>query len=116
MNDLHGFDLSDLSHIKSRTNSVGYGSEKAVSEVFPLKGRIYFFFILFLAICSLGLRAQDAASFRVGGLVHDGTGAVIPGAEVMLRQADAGTALTKRQTGRGVSRLLSPLRAITRSK
>jgi len=33
------------------------------------------------------LRAQDAQSLRVGGLVHDATGSVIPGAKVSLRLA-----------------------------
>jgi hypothetical protein len=79
----------------------------AVLEVFPLKGRIYFFFIL--AICSLGLRAQDAASFRVGGVVHDGTGAVIPGAEVTLRQADSDTPFTQATNGQGSFQIAVPV-------
>ncbi len=73
-----------------------------------MKGRIYFFFILFLAIGSLGLRAQDAASLRVGGVVHDGTGAVIPGAVVALRQADAETALKQETDGQGSFQIAVP--------
>ncbi len=73
-----------------------------------MKGRIYFFFILFLAIGSLGLQAQDAASLRVGGVVHDGTGAVIPGAVVALRQADTETALKQETDGQGSFQIAVP--------
>jgi hypothetical protein len=83
-------------------------SGPAALEVFPLNGRIYFFFILFLAICSLGLQAQDAASFRVDGVVHDGTGAVIPGAEVTLRQADSDTPFTQATNGQGSFQIAVP--------
>ncbi len=73
-----------------------------------MKGRIYFLFILFLAIFSLGLRVQAAESYYVTGLVHDKTGAVIPGAEVTLRQAGAGTALTAQTDGHGSFQIVVP--------
>ena len=65
-------------------------------------------FILFPAIFSLGLRAQGAANYCVTGWVHDGTGAVIPGAEVTLRQVGAGTALTKETDGQGSFQIAVP--------
>ena len=64
-----------------------------------MKGRIHLVSILFLAILPLGLRAQ--AGFRVGGVVHDATGGVIPGAEVTLRQSNAGAPLTQQTDGQG---------------
>ncbi len=59
-----------------------------------MKGRVHFVFILFLAILTLGLRAQTSAGFRVAGVVHDATGGVIPGAEVTLRQSNQSNAAT----------------------
>jgi hypothetical protein len=76
-----------------------------------LKGRIYLFFILFLAIFPLGLRAQAPKSFRVGGVVHDATGGVIPGAEVTLRQSNqsnAATPLTQQTDGQGSFQFFVP--------
>ena len=75
-----------------------------------MKGRIHFVFILFLAIFPLGLRAQ--AGFRVGGVVHDATGGVIPGAEVTLRQSNqsnAGAPLTQQTDGQGSFQFVVPI-------
>jgi hypothetical protein len=79
-----------------------------------LKGRLHLVFILFLAILPLGLRAQ--VGFRVGGVVHDATGGVIPGAEVTLRQANlsdagqsnAGAPLTQQTDGQGSFEFVVP--------
>ena len=76
-----------------------------------------FLFILFLAIFSLGLPVLAAESYYVTGLVHDKTGAAIPGAEAALRRAGAGTALTTQTDGHGkFSRSLFRLQAIMRSR
>ena len=77
-------------------------------EDFPLKGRICIVFILFLVIFPFGLRGQGAVILRVGGLVHDATGGVIPGAEVMLRPASAGAALTQQTDGQGSFQIAVP--------
>ncbi len=72
-------------------------------EVVPLKGQVYFVFILLLTIFPLGLRAQ-AAGLRVAGVVHDATGGIIPGAEVTLRQpsqSNAGSPQTQQTDGQG---------------
>jgi len=50
---------------------------------------------------AFGLRAQDAQSLRVGGLVHDATGSVIPGAEVNLRLARTDAPLSQVTDGQG---------------
>ena len=73
-----------------------------------MKGRIYFVLHFFLAIGSSGLRAQGAASLRVTGVVHDGTGAVIPGAEVTLRQAGTEAAFTQETDGQGSFQIAVP--------
>ncbi len=73
-----------------------------------MKGRIYLLFILFLAICAVGLPAQDAATLRVGGVVHDGTGAVIPGAEVTLRQAGSDASFKQETDGQGTFQIAVP--------
>ena len=73
-----------------------------------MKGRIYFLFSLILAIFSLGLRARGVEGYFVTGLVHDGTGAVIPGAEVILRQVGAGAALTKQTDAQGSFQIAVP--------
>jgi hypothetical protein len=71
-----------------------------------LKGRVHLVFILFLAIFPLGLRAQSG--FRVAGVVHDATGGVIPGAEVTMRQANAGAPLTQQTDGQGSFQFVVP--------
>jgi len=73
-----------------------------------LKGRICYLFIIFLAICPLGIGAQGAESYSVTGLVHDGTGAVIPGAEVTVRKAGTGTAFAKETDGQGSFEIAVP--------
>jgi hypothetical protein len=75
---------------------------------FPLKGPIYFLFILFLAVFSLGPRAKGSTIYSVNGSVHDGTGAVIPGAEVTLRQAGTDAAFTKETDGQGSFQIAVP--------
>ena len=71
-----------------------------------MKGRVHLVFILFLAIFPLGLRAQSG--FRVAGVVHDATGGVIPGAEVTMRQANAGAPLTQQTDGQGSFQFVVP--------
>jgi hypothetical protein len=86
------------------------------SEAGYLKGWIHLVFILFLAIFSLGLRAQAPKSYRVSGVVHDATGGVIPGAEVELRQAKLSNAgpsnvavpLTQQTDGQGSFEFVVP--------
>jgi hypothetical protein len=77
-------------------------------EDFPLRGRFSVVFILLLAICPLGLRAQGPVSFRIGGVVHDATGSVIPGVEVTLRQAGTDVRLTQETDGQGHFQIAVP--------
>ncbi len=66
-----------------------------------MRGRLSFVFFLLAIASPFGLQAQDAQSFRVGGLVHDATGSVILGAEVNLRLAGAGAPLKQVTDGQG---------------
>ena len=70
-------------------------------EVVLLKGRVLLVLVLFFAMRPLGLLAQAPKGFHVGGVVHDTTGGVIPGAEVTLRQANGGAPLTQQADGWG---------------
>ena len=74
-----------------------------------MRGRLPFVFFLLALASPLGLRAQDAQSLRVGGLVHDATGSVIPGAKVSLRLA--GTDAPPAQVTDGQGRFEIPVAA-----
>jgi hypothetical protein len=76
-----------------------------------LKYRIHLSLFLILAVFPLGSQAQTAPAFRVGGLVHDATGGVIPGAEVTLRQSgqsNAAPPLTQETDGQGSFQFVVP--------
>ncbi len=49
-----------------------------------MKGRIHTF-LLFFVVSALSASAQGTQGFEVAGVVHDGTGSVIPGASVAVK-------------------------------
>ena len=73
-----------------------------------MRARIFFFFLLFLVTGPPGFEAQDVADYRVTGWVHDGTGAVIPGAEVTLQQAGTDATFTQETDGQGNFQIAVP--------
>ena len=73
-----------------------------------MKGRFLFVIVLFLLAGQFGLWAQSTVSFRVGGLVHDATGSVVPGAEVTVRQAGSDAALKQETDGQGHFEIVVP--------
>ncbi len=77
-------------------------------EVALLNGRVSPVFILILAILPAALRAQDADGFRIGGLVHDATGSVLPRTEVTLRHPGAQTPLTQQTDDQGRFQIAVP--------
>ncbi|MFY9681235.1 MAG: carboxypeptidase-like regulatory domain-containing protein, partial [Candidatus Sulfotelmatobacter sp.] len=75
------------------------GSEKAL--LFPVTLLIVFF-------CH-GLSLWGSAVFAVGGVVHDRSGAVIPGALVTVRRADTEAVLSTQTNDEGAFRIELPV-------
>ena len=73
-----------------------------------MRGRLSFVFFLLAIASPIGLRAQDAQSFSIGGLVHDVTGSVIPSAEVNLRLAGATAPISQVTDGQGRFQIAVP--------
>jgi hypothetical protein len=68
---------------------------------FVLKGRTFFALIFLFLLCPRPWAAQTAGSYSVSGLAHDATGAVIPGAAVVVSQAGSAPALTAETDAQG---------------
>jgi hypothetical protein len=81
------------------------GKAESIMEDFPLKGRIVLVFIFLFLV---RLQAQTAVRLEIGGVVHDATGSVIPGADVIVRQAGTEAALTAESDAEGQFHLLAP--------
>ena len=81
---------------------------KSYTGGFPLAGPYIFLVHSFTGDLLAWIAVTGGGELQRHGLVHDGTGAVIPGAEVTLRQAGAGTALTNQTDGQGSFQIAVP--------
>ena len=64
-------------------------------------GRLFGFFVLLLLLCPAGLRAQ-IANGSITGRLADGSGAVVPGADVTLTRTETGQVLTGKANNDGI--------------
>ena len=72
-----------------------------------MKGRILFFVLIFLR-CAASLVAQQAAGFHLGGVVHDGSGSVIPAAAVTVSQQGSDWAASAKTDAQGSFQVAVP--------
>ena len=60
-------------------------------------------YLLYFSLFAACLKASDV--YSAGGVVHDASGAVIPGAEVTLRQSGSGIVLSTQTDKQGAFRI-----------
>ncbi|MGB7742977.1 MAG: carboxypeptidase-like regulatory domain-containing protein, partial [Terracidiphilus sp.] len=61
--------------------------------------------VLLLTMAFVASRAQDAPGFRIGGIVHDGTGSLITSARVTARQIETNMSQTAQTDDQGTFRI-----------
>jgi hypothetical protein len=68
-----------------------------------------FFLVLIAFLFSANCHSQTESGFRIGGLVHDATGSIIPAAEVKVQQAATETALSAETDAQGNFQIAVPV-------
>ena len=70
-----------------------------------MNSRFHVGLVLLLTMAFASLHAQDAPVHCIGGIVHDATGSLIPGASVTVRQTERNAQQTVQTDGQGTFRI-----------